>query len=142
MDQRVSLITLGVTDLAASRAFYERLGWTASNYSVEGVVAFFQCGCMVLALWGRAEMAEDARVADDGEGFDGVTLALNVASPDEVDRVLAEAEAAGARLLDSGRKADWGGYLGHFADPDGHVWEIAWNPHFAIGPYGAVTLPG
>ncbi len=142
MDQRISLITLGVDDLARSRAFYERLGWRASGYSVDGVVAFFQCGGMVLALWGRAELAADAKVANDGRGFDGVALALNVESPAAVDGVLAEAVAAGARLLDTGRKADWGGYIGHFADPDGHVWEIAWNPHFTIGPEGAITLPG
>jgi uncharacterized protein len=142
MDQRVSLITLGVTDLARSRAFYERLGWRASGYSVEGVVAFFQCGGMAVALWGRAEMAADAKVPNDGQGFDGISLALNVESPEAVDRVLREVEDAGARLLDAGRKADWGGYLGHFADPDGHIWEIAWNPHFAIGADGSVALPG
>jgi predicted lactoylglutathione lyase len=142
MDQRVSLITLGVDDLARSTAFYERLGWKASGYSVEGVVTFFQCGGMILALWGRAEMAADAKVADDGRGFDGVSLALNVADRGEVDRVMADAAAAGARVLDPARDADWGGYIGHFADPDGHIWEIAWNPHFVIAADGSVALPG
>jgi predicted lactoylglutathione lyase len=142
VEQRISLITLGVDDLDRSRTFYERLGWTASGYSVAGVVAFFQCGGLVLALWGRAELAADAGVADDSRGFDGISLALNVATRDEVDSVLREAEAAGARMLDAARDTDWSGYIGHFADPDGHIWEIAWNPHFTIGPDGSVTLPG
>ena len=141
MEQRISLITLGVTDLARSHGFYERLGWTSSAYSVAGVVTFFQCGGMVLALWGRAEMAADAKVANDGHGFDGVSLALKVRSKDDVDRTLREAEAAGARILDLGRTADWGGYLGHFADLDGHIWEIAWNPHFTIEVDGRIRLP-
>lgn len=140
MEQRVSLITLGVADLARARAFYERLGWKRSVRKAEGVV-FFQTGCMALALWSRAELAKDANVADQGSGFSGVALAYNARSREEVDAVLAEAVAAGATLLKPAQEAFWGGYYGHFADPDGHIWEVAWNPGFTVAPDGAVTLP-
>jgi hypothetical protein len=140
MEQRVSLITLGVADLDRARAFYERLGWKRSFRKAEGVV-FFQTGGMVLALWPRAELAKDAHVTDDNGAFAGIALAYNTRSRDEVDAVLAEAVAAGGRLLKTARQAFWGGYQGYFADPDGHIWEVAWNPDFALGPDGAVTLP-
>lgn len=140
MEQRVSLITLGVSDLARAQAFYERLGWTRSFRKAEGV-AFFQIGGMALALWPRAELAKDANVKNDGRGFPGVALAYNTRTREEVDQVLAEAIAAGAKLLRPASEAFWGGYQGYFADPDGHVWEVAWNPGFAISPDGAITLP-
>lgn len=140
MEQRLSLITLGVADLERARAFYERLGWKRSVRKAEGVV-FFQTGCMALALWPRAELAKDANVIDDGGAFTGVALAYNARSRDEVDAVLAEAVAAGARLLKPAQEAFWGGYQGYFADPDGHLWEVAWNPGFALDAKGNVTLP-
>ena len=140
MEQRVSLITLGVEDLARSRAFYERLGWKRSMKNVEGV-AFFQAGGMALALWSRAELAEDARLSPEGSGFRGVALAYNTRTREEVDAVLAEAVAAGATLPKPAQDMFWGGYAGYFADPDGHLWEVAWNPGFKMKADGSITLP-
>ena len=140
MEPRISLVTLGVSDVARSRRFYEALGWKASGASVEST-AFFQLGGMALSLYGRAALAEDACLPDAGTGFGGIALAQNVRSPAEVDAVLAEAVRAGARLLKPGRKVFWGGYCGYFADPDGHPWEVAWNPAFALGPNGTLRLP-
>jgi len=140
MEQRLSLVTLGVRDLAASRAFYKRLGWTESAPSNESV-AFFQCGGMVLALWGRDALSEDAGVAAPGKGFANVTLAQNVRSREDVDAVLAEAKKAGATILKAGAEAFWGGCTGYFADPDGFAWEVAWNPGFTILPDGGIKLP-
>ncbi|OGL58633.1 MAG: glyoxalase [Candidatus Tectomicrobia bacterium RIFCSPLOWO2_02_FULL_70_19] len=140
MEQRVSLITLGVEDLARSRAFYERLGWKRSMKNVEGV-AFFQAGGMALALWSRAELAEDARLSPEGSGFRGVALAYNTRTKEEVDAVLAEAVAAGATLPKPAQDMFWGGYAGYFADPDGHLWEVAWNPGFKMKADGSITLP-
>jgi predicted lactoylglutathione lyase len=139
MEQRVSLITLGVADVARSRRFYEALGWHASGASQEDVT-FFQAGGMVLALWGRSALAEDAQLAD-GHGFGGVALAYNARTREAVDAVLAEAAAAGGRILKPARDTVWGGYAGFFADPDGHPWEIAWNPHFHLTPDGSLRLP-
>ncbi|MBA3377139.1 MAG: VOC family protein [Actinobacteria bacterium] len=138
MEQRISLITLGVADVARSRAFYEALGWTSGAEPDDDVV-FFQAGGMIVALWGRAELAEDTAVSDEG-GWGGVTLAHNVRSPAEVDAVLAEAEAAGATIRRSGAETFWGGYSGVFVDPDGHPWEIAHNPRWTLGEDGSVTL--
>ncbi len=138
MEQRVSLITLGVGDTARARAFYEALGWT--GVSPDGNVIFFQAGGMILALWGREELAADSRVADGG-GWGGVTLAHNVRSPREVDAVLARAEAAGARIGRPGAETFWGGYSGVFVDPDGHPWEVAHNPHWTLDEDGSVRLP-
>ncbi len=138
MEQRVSLVTLGVADLARSRAFYEALGWSPRP---QDDIVFFQAGGMVVALWGRERVAEDCGV-EPGSGFGGVALAHNVRSPGEVDAVLAEAEAAGATITRSGAKTFWGGYSGVFLDPDGHPWEVAHNPFWAIGPDGSVTLSG
>lgn len=140
MEQRLSLITLGVEDLARARRFYEALGWKASALG-DGNVVFFQLGGIVLALWGRAELAADARLADAGPGFRGVALAHNVRRREEVDAILAEAEQAGGRITRPAQDAFWGGYYGHFTDPDGHVWEVAWNPQFAIDDAGNITLP-
>lgn len=137
MEPRVSLITLGVSDLDRSRRFYETLGW-AGDSSNPGIV-FFQVGAMVLALWDRAALAADSVVTDHG-GWSGITLAHNVRSPDEVERVLAEALAAGGRIARAGAPTAWGGYSGVFHDPDGHPWEVAHNPGWRLGPDGAVSL--
>ena len=138
MDQRVSLVTLGVADLDRARSFYEALGWTSPSVPDDGVV-FFQCGGMVLALWSRASLAEDSAVVDLG-GWGGVTLAYNVGSPEEVDAVLAEARGAGATVGREGAPTFWGGYSGVFLDPDGHPWEVAHNPFWRLGPDGGVTI--
>jgi catechol 2,3-dioxygenase-like lactoylglutathione lyase family enzyme len=139
MEQRVSLVTLGVDDLARSRAFYEALGWTSAS-AADSDVAFFQAGGMVFALWSRESLAKDSTVEDTG-GWGGVTLAHNVGSAAQVDAVLAEAEAAGATIGRAGAETFWGGYSGVFVDPDGHPWEVAHNPYWTVGPDGSVTLP-
>lgn len=140
MDQRVSLITLGVGDLARSRAFYEALGWR-SRAAPDDDVAFFQTGSMIVALWDRGRLAQDSGVRDGG-GWGGVTLAYNARSPEQVDAVIAEARAAGATIPRAGAETFWGGYSGVFVDPDGHPWEVAHNPHWTIGDDGSVTLAG
>jgi predicted lactoylglutathione lyase len=141
MEQRVSLITLGVTDLKSSTEFYERLGWRHSMASSEGIT-FFQAGGMVLALYPRDELAKDANIAPEVHGFTGITLAYNTRSRKEVDSVLEEAKAAGATILKPAQEAFWGGYSGYFADPDGFLWEVAWNPHFPIAEDGSIQIPG
>ena len=138
MEQRVSLITLGVSDLAASRAFYEALGWRSPTDPADGV-AFFQSGGMVIALWDREALAEDSGVADVG-GWGGVTLAHNVRSPAEVDAVIEEAERAGATIARRGAATFWGGYSGVFIDPDGHPWEVAHNPGWHVAEDGSVSI--
>ena len=140
MEQRISLITLGVADLETSRSFYQRLGWTRSVTQAQGV-AFFQAGGIALALYPRQALAGDLGVALEPRGFRGITLAHNVRGRAEVDRVLAEAVAAGATLLKPGADAVWGGYVGYFADPDGFAWEVAWNPSFPLDSEGRITLP-
>jgi uncharacterized protein len=137
MAQRVSLITLGVADTARSRSFYEALGW--SGQSPDGDVVFFQAGGLIVALWGRDDLARDTVVADGG-GWGGVTLAHNVASPGEVDAVLRAAGSAGATILRPGAPTVWGGYSGVFSDPDGHPWEVAHNPGFELAEDGSVHL--
>jgi hypothetical protein len=139
MEQRVSLITLGVADLQRSREFYERLGWRRSMAEAEGVV-FFQAGGMALALYSRTELAKDAKISPEGSGFSGIALAYNTRSREEVASALAEAQAAGARILKPAEEAFWGGYSGYFADPDGFLWEVAWNPSFAILEDGSIRL--
>ena len=139
MEQRLSLVTLGVDDLGRARAFYEALGWTTGAQPEDDVV-FFQAGGIVVALWGRDQLAEDSAVADSG-GWGGITLAHNVRSPEEVDAVLAEAEAAGATLSRRGAPTFWGGYSGVFVDPDGHPWEVAHNPHWTLRADGSIGLP-
>ncbi|HEX6979263.1 MAG TPA: VOC family protein [Alphaproteobacteria bacterium] len=140
MEQRLSLITLGVADIARSRRFYEGLGWTASRTGDDSVV-FFQLNGIVLALYGREALAADAHVADDGKGFRGIALAYNVRRREEVDDVLASAQQAGGRIVKPAGDVFWGGYLGYFADPDGHLWEVAWNPAFALDDAGNLRLP-
>lgn len=138
MDQRISLITLGVADTARSRAFYEALGWNGE--SPDGDVVFFQAGGMIVALWGRDTLAADSAVDDRG-GWGGVTLAHNVGSPGEVDAVLEEAARAGATIGRPGEATFWGGYSGVFIDPDGHPWEVAHNPGWTLADDGSVHLP-
>jgi predicted lactoylglutathione lyase len=140
MEQRVSLITLGVADLKRSSDFYEGLGWRRSMAKAEGVV-FFQTGGMALALFPRHELAKDANVDADGSGFNGVSLAYNARSRVEVDSVLAEAEAAGAKIQKPAQEAFWGGYSGYFSDPDGFLWEVAWNPDFTMAEDGSIRIP-
>ena len=139
MEQRVSLITLGVADVARARAFYEALGWSSDSKPEDGVV-FFQAGGMTVALWDRTELAIDSGV-EDGGGWGGVTLAYNVRSPAEVDEVLVTALMAGATIPRTGAQTFWGGYSGMFVDPDGHPWEVAHNPFWTIEPDGSVRLP-
>jgi catechol 2,3-dioxygenase-like lactoylglutathione lyase family enzyme len=139
MEPRVSLVTLGVADLARSRAFYEALGWRSNSKPEDGVV-FFQSGGMVFGLWSRDELAKDSEVEDTG-GWGGITLAYNVASPADVDAFLEKARAAGARIARSGGETFWGGYNGVFVDPDGHPWEIAHNPFWTLSGRGDLTLP-
>lgn len=137
MEQRVSLITLGVRDLGRARAFYEAMGWTVGGDPED--VVFFQAGGMIVALWDRARLAEDSCVRDT-QGWGGVTLAYNARSSDEVDRVMSEAEKAGATIGRAGGETFWGGYSGVFIDPEGHPWEVAHNPGWTIHPDGSVTL--
>jgi hypothetical protein len=138
VEQRVSLLTLGVANLERSRTFYEALGWT-SDSEPGGDVVFFQAGGMVVALWSRAELAADSGVEDTG-GWGGITLAHNVRSPEEVDAVLAEARRAGASIARDGAATFWGGYSGVFLDPDGHPWEVAHNPGWPLAGDGSVRL--
>jgi catechol 2,3-dioxygenase-like lactoylglutathione lyase family enzyme len=138
VEQRVSLVTLGVRDLAVARAFYEALGWRTNAEPGDDVV-FFQAGGMILALWGRTELAEDSGVEDSG-GWGGITLAHNVRSPAEVDAVIAEVEAAGGTVVRPGAETFWGGYSGAFTDPDGHPWEVAHNPHWTLAEDGSISL--
>lgn len=139
MQQRVSVITLGVSDLARSSEFYEALGWRPRVAEGDGDVVFFQAGGLIVSLWSRTELAVDSVVTDAG-GWGGVTLAHNVGSPAEVDAVLAEAKDAGATIGRPGAETFWGGYSGVFIDPDGHPWEIAHNPFWPIDENGNVSL--
>ena len=136
MEQRLSLVTLGVADVRRARRFYEALGWVGE--SPDDDVVFFQVGGMIVALWSRAKLAADSTVPDAG-GWGGITLAHNTRSPEEGDAVLAEAEAAGATIGRAGAATDWGGYSGVFVDPDGHPWEVAHNPHWSIAEDGSVS---
>ncbi|PZO48227.1 MAG: glyoxalase [Alphaproteobacteria bacterium] len=140
MEPRVSLITLGVADLARSRAFYEALGFKASSVG-GGEVVFFQAGPMALCLFLRESLACDAKVSPEGSGFRSIALAHNVRTKEGVDAALAEAERLGAVVVKPAENAPWGGRSGYFADPDGHLWEIAWNPHFPLAENGALSLP-
>ena len=137
MEQRLSLVTLGVADLERATQFYEALGWEA-NRDAEGVT-FFQTGGLVIALWGRSELAADSAVVDSG-GWGGVTLAQNVRTPAEVDAVLATAAQAGATIGRPGAATFWGGYSGIFVDLDGHPWEVAHNPFWVITEDGRTLL--
>lgn len=138
MKQRLSLVTLGVADLGRARAFYEALGWQTGAEPDDDVV-FFQAGEMVVALWDRARLAADSAV-DDSPGWGGVTLALNLGSPAEVEETIEQARAAGATIGREPAETFWGGYSGVFVDPDGHPWEIAHNPHWTLTESGGIRL--
>jgi uncharacterized protein len=138
MDQRVSLVTLGVTDLGRARAFYQAMGWQPTAEVADDVV-FFQAGGMVVALWGRDKLAEDSAVQDNG-GWGGVTLAYNVSSAEQVDAVIGEARAAGAVIGREPARTFWGGYSGVFVDPDGHPWEVAHNPGWTVNADGSISI--
>jgi catechol 2,3-dioxygenase-like lactoylglutathione lyase family enzyme len=129
MEQRISLVTLGVRDLSRARRFYEALGWSGAHQP-DDEVCFFQAGAMVFGLW----------TALGGHGAPGIELAYNVRSPAEVDAVLAEAVQAGATIVRAAARADWGGTTGAFADPDGYVWEVAHNPGWTLDPDGAIHI--
>jgi uncharacterized protein len=138
MEQRLSLITLGVADLGRARAFYEALGWRTDAKPDDDVV-FFQTGGMIVALWDRDRLAEDSVVSDTG-GWGGITLAHNVGTREEVDAILLEAREAGAMIGRAGAETFWGGYSGMFIDPDGHPWEIAHNPGWTLRDDGSISL--
>ena len=138
MEQRISLLTLGVADVARSRRFYEGMGWRGQE--AEETV-FFQAGGMVVVLWHRDKLADDAGLGPVTPGFRGVSLAQNVRSASEVDAVVAAAEQAGATVTRRPATTFYGGYAGYFTDPDGHAWEIAWNPGFTLAEDGSLTLP-
>jgi catechol 2,3-dioxygenase-like lactoylglutathione lyase family enzyme len=138
MDQRLSVVTLGTTDLKRARSFYEGIGWR-SRAAADDDVVFFQLPGIVLSLWDRERLAEDSGV-EAGSGWGGVTLAYNVGSPGEVDVVIEQARGAGGRIAREPGETFWGGYSGVFVDPEGHPWEVAHNPHWALGEDGGVTL--
>lgn len=141
MEAQLNIVTLGVSDIKRARKFYEKgLGWKASSAS-QGDIVFFQLGAIVLALYPRNLLADDATVTAAGSGFRGITLAQNVREKREVAEVLKIAEAAGGKIVKSAQDVFWGGYSGYFADPDGHLWEVAWNPHFTLNKRGEVELP-
>ncbi len=140
MELRLSLITLGVTDLTRATTFYEGLGWPRRVCAAEGV-AFFQLVGMGLSLYPRSELAADAGVPVQAQPSQGFTLAYNTRNRADVDAVLARAEALGGRITRPAQEALWGGYHGHFADPEGFLWEVAWNPGFAVAADGALGLP-
>lgn len=129
MEPRISFVTLGVSDLARATRFYSDVLGLAIRQSLPEVT-FFEMGRTWLALYPRPLLAADAGVPGDGSGFGGITLAHNVRSPEEVDALLAHVERGGGRITQPGHRTDWGGYTGYFADPDGFLWEVAWNPHF------------
>ena len=137
MEQRISLITLGVRDLERARSFYEAMGWSGST--PDGDVWFFQACGMVVALWGRDKLAADSGVVDSG-GWGGGTLAYNVREPNDVDHVIEEARAAGAVIVREPTETSWGGYSAAFVDPEGHSWEVAHNPGWTIAADGSVRL--
>lgn len=139
MEQRISLITLGVIDLELSRTFYRNLGWEEHPSSTKDVT-FFQAGGTVFALWARTQLAEDSGVEDNG-GWGGVTLAFNTRTAGEVEGVIDEARIAGASIAREPAETFWGGYSGVFIDPDGHPWEVAHNPFWTIGEDGSARLP-
>lgn len=140
MEQRFSLVTLATRDLARSTAFYEGLGWSRSVKEAPGI-AFFQCGGAALALYPREEFFRDLGIEDDGSDVGGITVAYNARSRDEVDAVLGRVAALGGEIIKPGHEVFWGGYTSYFRDPDGHVWEVAWNPGFPVDETGAVHLP-
>jgi len=140
MEQRISLVTLGVADVAAARAFYEKLGWTASSASMDEVV-FFDMGGMIFGLYGQADLSRDSGLTDRVPVPGGITLAYNTRSRGEVDRLMGVVEGAGATILRDPVDMPWGGYVGYFADPEGHPWEISWVPQFPVHEDGSIEIP-
>lgn len=141
VEARINIVTLGVSDLQRARKFYEEgLGWKASSASQDTIV-FFQLGGIVLALYPRGLLADDATVLADGSGFRGITLAHNARAKEDVAGILKIAEAAGGKIVKPAQDVFWGGHSGYFTDPDGHLWEVAWNPHFKLNQRGEVELP-
>jgi len=139
MKQSVSLITLGVSDYARAKAFYAAIGWSPAM-DVEDT-AFFQANGVVVVLWGRDKLAADMGVADDGARWSGITLAHNVGSRDEVEGVIDRARRVGGTITREHAETFYGGYAGVFRDPDGHAWEIAYNPGFTLDADGGLVLP-
>lgn len=143
MEPRITMLTLGVRDLARSAAFYrDGLSWAAADLGTDETVWFKMGGGVVLSLYARERLAGDADLSPEGSGFPGIALAHNVREREEVDQVLAHAAAAGARIVKPGHEIFWGGYVGFFQDPDGFLWEVAWNPGAPIGPDGNMVVPG
>jgi uncharacterized protein len=140
MDPRINVITLGVKDIKKSKKFYEDLGFAASSISNEHLIAFQMVG-IVLCLYPIKLLSEDATVDSKGEGFRGITLAYNVSNKEEVSSILKHAEKSGAKIIKPAQDVFWGGHSGYFSDPDGHLWEIAWNPHWSLGENGLIKLP-
>lgn len=140
MEQRISLVTLAVLDLERSGEFYAGLGWQRAAIDGPGVI-FFQCGGVIVGLYPRSELLRDLGIADDGSAFGGITIAHNTRSLEEVDAIIAEVERLGGEVVKPGHEVFWGGYVGFFRDPDGHVWEVAFNPGFRITDDGAALLP-
>lgn len=140
LPQRLTMVTLGVADVAKARVFYETLGFKAADFDSDSV-AFFDMNGVVFGIYGREDLAEDAKVGSEGSGFRGVTLALNMESEAAVDEVLDFAVSCGAKLTKPAEKVFWGGYSGYFADPDGHLWEVAFNPGFQLDDNGRMVLP-
>lgn len=141
MSAHISLITLGVGDVAKATAFYERLGFVKSKKASQDAVSFLQAGGVVLAIWSCEAQRDDAGANALWTGNGGIVVAQNVASERDVDALMAKAEAAGAHILKPAAKTFWGGYDGYFANPDGHVWEVAFNPHWALDEDGRIKLP-
>lgn len=140
MEPRINIITLGVEEIKRSKKFYEDLGFIASSVSSEHMVAFQMTG-IVLCLYPIKLLAQDAMAEPSKKGFRGVTLAYNVANKKEVQQILDQAEKCGAKIIKPAQDVFWGGHSGYFADPDGHLWEVAWNPHWPLGEDGAIRLP-
>jgi len=140
MNQHLHLVTLGVTDFEKSYKFYvETLGWKPASAS-QGDTAFFQAGGVVLAIYPREKLAEDALISPRGEGFSGVTMAYNAHSESEVNEIIADLRSKGVKILKDPQKVFWGGYNAYFADPDGYCWEIAYNPYFPFDERGNLKL--
>jgi uncharacterized protein len=139
VDQRISLVTLGVSDYGRAKAFYEALGWTAKLDIEE--TAFFEANGCILVLWARDKLAEDMGIRDEGARWGGIALAHNVGSREEVDAIVEQARSNGAEISREPAETFYGGYAGGFLDPDGHVWEVAHNPGFGFDENGNVVLP-
>ena len=141
MEQRISMIALGVSDLQRARQFYETgLGWRVSKSGGDKII-FFQLQEMVLGLYPRHLLAEDANLSETGSGFGGITIAYNARDKKEVEQILNQAQNAGATILKTAQNVFWGGYSGYFTDLDSHLWEVVWNPHWKLGEDGCLKLP-